>query len=112
MQGPVHIGRELATKGVNCYQCHFHGGTAPDQKEAPISWAPDLARVHERLREDWTEQWLWNPASIYPGTSMPGNFQGDPPQYQNVYPDSSNEQQIQSVLDWLFNMDRAAPLAQ
>jgi hypothetical protein len=43
---------------------------------------------------------------------MPANFQGDPPQYQNVYPDSSNEQQIQAVLDWLYNMDRAAPLAQ
>jgi hypothetical protein len=43
---------------------------------------------------------------------MPANFQGDPPQYQAVYPDSSNGQQIQAVLDWLFNSDKVAPLAQ
>ncbi|MFN0008027.1 MAG: c-type cytochrome [Planctomycetota bacterium] len=110
--GPISLGQKVGLQGPNCYQCHWHEGVPPDQKDSPLSWGPDLFLTHERLREAWVEDWLWNPGLVYPGTSMPGNFQGDPPQYQNVYPDSSNEQQIQSVLDWLFNMDRAAPMSQ
>jgi hypothetical protein len=108
--GAIELGRAVGLKGPNCFQCHWHESQAPDQKDAPISWGPDLAIARERLREPWVEDWLWNPGLVYPGTSMPANFQGDPPQYQNVYPDSSNEQQIQAVLDWLYNMDRASPL--
>jgi cytochrome c2 len=108
--GAIELGRAVGLKGPNCFQCHWHESQAPDQKDAPISWGPDLAIARERLREPWVEDWLWSPGLVYPGTSMPANFQGDPPQYQNVYPDSSNEQQIQAVLDWLYNMDRASPL--
>ncbi len=110
--GPIALGQAVGIKGPNCFQCHWHQGEPPDQKDSPLSWAPDLALTRERLREPWVEDWLWSPGLVYPGTSMPANFQGDPPQYQNVYPDSSNEQQVQAVLDWLFNMDRAAPLSQ
>jgi cytochrome c2 len=109
---PISLGQAVGIRGPNCYQCHWHQGEPPDQKDSPLSWGPDLYLTHERLREPWVEDWLWSPGIVYPGTSMPGNFQGDPPQYQNVYPESSNEQQIQSVLDWLFNMDRASPIAQ
>jgi hypothetical protein len=111
-RGPVLVGHDVAIKGPNCYQCHFHGDLAPDQKDSPIAWAPDLAHTRERLREAWTEDWLWNPGLVYPGTSMPGNFQGDPPQYQDVFPNSTNADQVQVVLDWLFNFDRASPSAQ
>jgi cytochrome c2 len=107
--GPIALGQAVGLKGPNCYQCHWHQGDPPDQKDSPLSWGPDLGLTRERLRESWVEDWLWSPALVYPGTSMPANFQGDPPQYQNVYPGSSNGQQIQSVLDWLFNMDRATP---
>jgi cytochrome c2 len=110
--GPVALGHDVAIKGPNCFQCHFHQDAPPEQKETPIAWAPDLGRAHERLREPWTEDWLWNPGLVYPGTSMPGNFQGDPPQYQQAYPNSSNADQVQVVLDWLFNMDRTLPAAQ
>jgi hypothetical protein len=111
-RGPLALGHDVAIKGPNCYQCHFHQGDPPDQKESPIAWAPDLGRAHERLRESWTEDWLWNPGLVYPGTSMPGNFQGDPPQYQQAYPKSSNADQVHVVLDWLFNLDRMVPAAQ
>jgi cytochrome c2 len=111
-RGPVALGYDVALKGPNCYQCHFHQNQPPDQKESPIAWAPDLVLAHERLREGWTEDWLWNPGLIYPGTSMPGNFQGDPPQYQQAYPHSTNADQVRVVLDWLFNLDRTAPAAQ
>ncbi|MEM7516487.1 MAG: c-type cytochrome, partial [Planctomycetota bacterium] len=100
------IGQRLGVQAVNCYQCHFHNGQAPEQAGSPIAWAPDLSLTRERLREDWVKDWLTNPSLIYPGTSMPANFQGDPPQYQDAYPDSTNDQQIQAVMDWLYNFDK------
>jgi len=97
-------GERLAREGPQCFQCHFDRGTPPNAE--PIAWAPDLARVRERLREDWTRAWLEDPARIYPGTAMPANFQSDPPQYQELMPDSTNDQQIDAIVDWLFNYDR------
>ena len=104
LPGHFGIAESIVTDSVNCYQCHFRLGAAPAAD--PIAWAPDLALTHERLREDWVLEWLRDPQSIYPGTSMPGNFAGDPPQYQDKYPNSNNEQQLQVVLEWLFNFDR------
>lgn len=101
----VALGEVVAADGVNCYQCHPKDGVYP---ETPIAWAPPLQNVRERLREDWVWEWLWNPAYVYPGTAMPSNFAADEPQYQDQYPDSGNADQVQAVMDWLFNMDRAA----
>jgi mono/diheme cytochrome c family protein len=103
---PKHfeIGEEVAVRAVNCFQCHYRMGEPPPAD--PIAWAPDLNRVRERLRESWVHDWLVNPGTVYPGTAMPANFSGDPPQYQDVYPDSTNAQQLQVVLEWLYNFDR------
>jgi len=109
---PIALGAAVGIKGPNCYQCHWHQDLPPDQKDSPLSWGPDLVRVHERLREGWVEDWLVSPGLVYPGTSMPANFQGEPPQYQQVYPSSTNAAQIQAVLDWLYNMDKTSPVAQ
>ena len=98
------IGEQIAVDVVNCYQCHFRQGQPPASD--PITWAPDLAGVSTRLREDWVRAWLEDPSLIYPGTSMPGNFSSEPAQYQDQYPDSSNEEQIRVVLEWLYNLDR------
>jgi cytochrome c2 len=100
------LGREVAFKGVNCFTCHWLNGTGPTQLDSPIAWAPDLGLTRDRLRPDWTRDWLWNPNLIYPGTSMAANFASSEPQYQAQYPDSTNAQQIEAVLDWLFNFDR------
>ncbi|MCB9903313.1 MAG: c-type cytochrome [Planctomycetes bacterium] len=102
----LSIGQQLAVTDVNCYQCHWHSGLAPEQQGTPIAWAPDLANARERLREDWVHDWLWNPSLIYPGTAMPANFAGDPAGYQETYPESTNADQIQAVMDWLYNLDR------
>ncbi len=100
-------GSRLAREGPQCFQCHFDAGDAPNAD--PIAWAPDLALTRDRLREDWVEEWLTNPARVYPGTAMPGNFLTDPPQYQEISPDTSNEEQVDAVTDWLFNYDRIPP---
>jgi hypothetical protein len=96
----------LALEGPNCFQCHFLRGAAPTA-EGPIAWAPDLDITRERLRVAWTREWLWNPASKYPGTAMPANLPPDQDVYQDLLPRPSREQ-IEAVLMWLFNLDRAA----
>jgi hypothetical protein len=98
------IGESVAVKAVNCFQCHFRMGQPPPAD--PIAWAPDLNLARERLREDWVHDWLVNPALTYPGTAMPANFTSSPPQYQEQFPNSSNDAQIRVVLDWLYNFDR------
>jgi cytochrome c2 len=103
---PGHFGmaERIVTEAVNCYQCHFRLGAAPAAE--PIAWAPDLALSHERLREEWVLDWLRDPQAVYPGTSMPANFASETPQYQAIYPDSDNADQLRLVLEWLFNFDR------
>jgi len=102
--GHLQIGESIAVDVVNCYQCHFRQGVAPASD--PLTWAPDLAGVSTRLREDWVRTWLRDPSLVYPGTSMPANFSSPTPQYQDQYPNSTNEDQIRVVLEWLFNFDR------
>jgi hypothetical protein len=104
LSGHMKIGEAVAVKGVNCFQCHFRLGQPPPAD--PIAWAPDMSRVRERLREDWVHDWLVNPATTYPGTSMPANFASTPPQYQEHYQGSTNEDQVQAVMDWVYNFDR------
>jgi len=101
----IEIGEQLAVEKVNCYQCHFRLGTPPPAD--PIAWAPDFVHVTERLRGDWTKRWLIDPSQIYPGTSMPQNFADNASDYHDVYPGSTSEEQIETVLDYLYNFDRA-----
>jgi mono/diheme cytochrome c family protein len=104
----VHaLATDTSGKGPNCVQCHYLRGNLPTQS-SPIAWAPDLDHTRERLRPDWVREWLTNPARLYPGTSMPANFSADPPQWQELLP-GTGRQQIEAVLTWLFNLDRAAP---
>ncbi|MED6334372.1 MAG: cytochrome c [Planctomycetota bacterium] len=92
-------------RGVNCAQCHWISGAPPTlNRDSPLAWAPDLAYVRERLREDWVQEWLINPAQVYPNTKMPANFISDDA-YQRAFEGTASEQII-AVLDWLYNMDR------
>ncbi|MCY3001723.1 MAG: c-type cytochrome [Planctomycetota bacterium] len=100
----LELGEAVAVKGVNCFQCHYRLGKPPPAD--PIAWAPDLERVRERLREDWVHDWIVNPPLVYPGTAMPVNFASNPPSFQEQYRGSTNEEQIQVVLEWLYNFDR------
>jgi len=96
---------DLAVNGPNCVQCHYLQGNPPTQA-TPIAWAPDLDHTRERLRPDWVREWLTDPSRIYPGTSMPANFPLDQEQWQEFYA-APSAQQIEAVLTWLFNLDRA-----
>jgi len=107
----ISLGHQLAAVGPQCFQCHFYRGEAPAEGSAdPIAWAPDLYLTRERLRADWVWEWLWAPGRKYPGTAMPANFSPDPDkvQYTDLYPNSTSGDQINAVLDWLYNADREA----
>lgn len=107
----IEYGRAVAFEKVDCFKCHWFNGAGPSQMDAPIAWAPDLSLTRERLRPNWTEDWLWNPALIYPGTSMAANFATEDPEWLAKYPGSTNAQQIDAVLDWLYNLDRTETAA-
>ena len=98
--------RDLAVgpNGPNCVQCHFLEGDPPTN-ETPIGWAPDLAHTKERLRPDWVREWLTDPSKIYPGTAMPANFATDD-QWQEAF-EGTGAEQIEAVITWLYNLDRA-----
>jgi len=105
----LHAGEALGREGPMCFQCHFYRGVPPLNGEArPIAYAPDLERARERLREDWLREWIADPSRIYPGTAMPANFPPGSQQYQELYPGSYREQ-IDAILDWLYNLDRMKP---
>ena len=73
----------------------------------PIAWAPSLEHARSRLREDYVLEWLWSPTRKYAGTAMPENFVAPVHQYDPQYPGSTNEEQIEAVLYWLYNLDRS-----
>lgn len=105
--GLSELGESVGVNGVNCYQCHDNPDDAgPYVGLDPVAWAPSLQHVRSRLREEWVRDWLWGPKRTYPGTAMPDNFAAHVPQYREHYPGSSNADQVEAVLNWLYNMDR------
>ena len=60
-------GRLLAgTKGLSCVSCHMFQG----HKSLGIA-GMDLVHMSSRLRRDWFEKYLREPATLRPGTRMP-----------------------------------------
>ena len=67
--------RYINCDAAKCVGCHSVGGLEYTPKPGDTTpQGPDLRRVHERLRPDWVQLWLYNPAWITPYTAMPNNF--------------------------------------
>lgn len=80
----------------NCAECHYIDGRAPPGgPDDAYKFAPDLGKVHERIRPRWLDPWLAHPASIYPGTAMTQMY--------------SDEQSRKDGLDSLMNWPRVRP---
>ncbi|MCA9175281.1 MAG: hypothetical protein KDB14_12425, partial [Planctomycetales bacterium] len=64
-------GRRLVTAdGFGCTSCHAVGKVKPSK--APINAAgPDLAMLEQRIRREWFDRWVRNPARIVPRMEMP-----------------------------------------
>jgi cbb3-type cytochrome oxidase cytochrome c subunit/predicted nucleic acid-binding Zn-ribbon protein len=94
----LDVGRELFELN-QCQLCHQVGNQTPQGRDA-ADLAPDLGRAYERLRPQWVLDWILDPASIAPGTTMPALFAGGTTPFPHL--DGDAEAQIRAIRDHLF----------
>lgn len=104
-----------------CVKCHLVGDFEP--KGGDRAKAPNLAKVHDRLRPGYLREWIANPKQILPYTAMPLNvpYVPDDAKFkggvdQKLFHGTSLEQ-VDGLVDLLMNFDnfsktktRIAPL--
>ncbi len=67
-------GAQLAGfQGYSCVSCHLWQGQQLSQPD-PGALGPELTRLTGRIRRDWFDRFLDNPARSHPGTPMPSVF--------------------------------------
>ena len=96
---------KIVTNNNYCVKCHLVGSYAPPGN--PKALAPQLERVHERLRPDYVHNWIANPKRYLPYTGMPVNIPFDKPVSQDLYAGDS-EQQVDSLTDLFMHFDTFA----
>ena len=96
---------KIVTNNNYCVKCHLVGSYAPPGN--PKALAPQLERVHERLRPDYVHNWIANPKRYLPYTGMPVNIPYDKPVSQDLYAGTS-EQQVDALTDLLMHFDAFA----
>lgn len=100
---------KIVTDNNYCVKCHLVGDFAP--KGADRAKAPNLAVVYNRLRPDYVRDWIANPKTLLPYTSMPVNVPYDPDApnlggvSQDLYHGTSVEQ-VEALVDLLLNFDK------
>jgi cytochrome c551/c552 len=68
----------FSSTAAPCLKCHTTGDPSHDK----IATAPNFLLAKERLKPDWVERWITDPAAVSPGTSMPsGLFKPDGDRY-------------------------------
>jgi cytochrome c551/c552 len=93
---------KIVTNTNYCVKCHLVGNYSPPGN--PKALAPQLERVHERLRPDYVHNWIANPKRFLPYTGMPVNIPFDKPVSQDLYAGTS-EQQVEALTDLLMHFD-------
>jgi cytochrome c551/c552 len=67
----TRMAREIFTSNAApCLKCHMTGVASHDKNAS----APNFLMARERLRPDWTREWMIAPATMAPGTAMPSNL--------------------------------------
>jgi len=104
---PEHLegAMRIVTNNNYCVKCHLVGDYAPPGN--PKALAPQLGRVHERLRPEYVYEWIANPKRFLPYTGMPVNIPHDKPVSQDLYVGDS-EQQVGGLTDLLMHFDEFA----
>jgi cbb3-type cytochrome oxidase cytochrome c subunit/glucose/arabinose dehydrogenase len=67
--GPTLVGFQ----GYACVACHVWNGNLLSPAD-PGAVGPDLTRVAGRIRREWFDRFLEDPARFHPGTPMPSSF--------------------------------------
>ena len=104
---PEHLegAMRIVTNNNYCVKCHLVGDYAPPGN--PKALAPQLGRVHERLRPEYVYEWIANPKRFLPYTGMPVNIPHNKPVSQDLYVGDS-EQQVGGLTDLLMHFDEFA----
>jgi cytochrome c551/c552 len=104
LERPGHLDGALriVTNNNYCVKCHLVGDYTPPGSVKAL--APQLERVHERLRPDYVHDWIANPKRFLPYTGMPVNIPFDKPVSQDLYAGTS-EQQVDALTDLLMHFD-------
>ena len=63
------LGTNAAKGGLGCIGCHGFG-----EHDALGEDGPPLTNVAEKVRHDWFQRWMRDPARVLSGTSMPNYF--------------------------------------
>jgi mono/diheme cytochrome c family protein len=91
-----------------CLQCHSVGSL-----EIEVPKAPNLALAAERLRPEWTRNWIANPTRLFPySPAMPSNFPNDPKEIQSRKLSfvGSPLETVEAVRDVLMDLPRLSDL--
>jgi cbb3-type cytochrome oxidase cytochrome c subunit len=98
-------GFKLLLNKDSCLKCHSVG---PLQAEGPLG--PNLMLSADRLRPEWTLQWLANPKRLFSyQTLMPQNFAKDAVEWQDSFAGPPLEQ-ARAARDVLIDLPRIAEL--
>ena len=97
---------KIVTDNNYCVKCHLVGDFDPPGSVRAMG--PQLDRVHERLRPEYTHRWVGDPKRILPYTGMPVNIPFDKPIVAIAVLKATSEQQLNGVVDLLMNWDRFA----
>jgi cytochrome c551/c552 len=92
----------IVTNNNYCVKCHLVGDYVPPGSVKAL--APQLSKVHERLRPGYVHDWIANPKRFLPYTGMPVNIPFDKPVSQDLYAGNS-EQQVDALTDLLMHFD-------
>lgn len=93
----IEAGKELFSK-LQCIKCH----QGPTAGLSASFLAPDLALAKNRLKPDWTLEWIKDPQVLEPGTMMPTFFPDGSTPLPDLL-DGNAAKQIEAIRDYLFS---------
>jgi mono/diheme cytochrome c family protein len=89
----------IGNENFACASCHIINNDYP--AAGPSVWAPDLAYGQNRLRPQWINKWIRNPAELVPGIRMPGYYP-EPGSGPKGILEGDDEKQIQAIVNYLM----------
>jgi cytochrome c2 len=96
----------------DCTKCHIVGNSLPGGSAE--NWAPNFELAEKRLKPEWIEKWITNPADLLPGTKMPTYY--DPKAFDASAPPDvlggNAKQQIMALRDYLLTISQHPPQAE
>jgi len=105
--GPL-VGPQLAGfQGYGCVSCHLWQGQQLSQPD-PGAIGPELTRVAGRIRRDWFDRFLENPARSHPNSPMPAVFVRGKPALLNTVLDGDPTRQKEALWSY-FALGNKAP---